>query len=551
MGADLGAGSTSIATVVNQLDPMSSASANASRPVAARPWWRDNGGWLVLGAVVWLPLLARLQIAWRHDPELMHGWLVPLLAGYVGWTQSGATVERTATPTTGRFVGWAWTLLGVGLVAGLLWLPVLEANPLWPSAQWLAFVLAVGVTLALAWLADGKRGLRRVAFPLFFMHTALAWPTAIREPVMSALMQSNAAIAVEVLSLLGKTAVVRGNIIEVESGLIGVEEACSGLRSLQSVWMFAWLFGAIYQLGWGKRLRLVIAALATAWAGNLVRTLFLTWQIERGGAAAGEAWHDSSGLILLGATLAVVLALARHSAARSVRAEMTAAQGGELRCPANAPPRGGIVFAAALLAGVAHSATWWWYAAALPPETREHWRLAPDGPAWEPVPIDARVTELLGCSSGDHFATRSTGRGGQALALVLRWEEDRRVLVAGNLGHGPRVCMPAIGGHLARELPAVHLAQADGDLIFAAYVFETHGRTQHVFDAFWTSADGAVAPEATTGRRFSIPVERLRRVISRQRFTDFDRIVFVLQDGGSDAQAIAWLQETAPQLLRR
>ncbi|MCC5022591.1 MAG: exosortase/archaeosortase family protein [Candidatus Synoicihabitans palmerolidicus] len=176
----------------------------------------------------WAPLVWRWRYAWNLDPDLGHGWAVPFLALYLVW-QSAASWSGAHYPTRRELRG-GLILWSTGLAGAFLTVPVLEANPLWPTVQWIGAGWAMLGSLGALMVWRGKSAVVRFVIPVLFMHTAIAWPALVRVPVVTTLMQTNAEIAAELLSLFGQPAVVRGNIIEVDTGFIGVDDACSGMR---------------------------------------------------------------------------------------------------------------------------------------------------------------------------------------------------------------------------------------------------------------------------------------------------------------------------------
>jgi exosortase/archaeosortase family protein len=90
-----------------------------------------------------------------------------------------------------------------------------------------------------------------------------------------------------------------GNVIEVGTGLIGIEEACSGVRSLQATLMVSLFLGELYAFKIRPRILLVAAGALFAFFCNLVRTALLVWIGARNGTKAIEAWHDPAGLTIL------------------------------------------------------------------------------------------------------------------------------------------------------------------------------------------------------------------------------------------------------------
>jgi exosortase/archaeosortase family protein len=111
------------------------------------------------------------------------------------------------------------------------------------------------------------------------------------------------------LHLLGVPARQHGNIIELARTTVGVEEACSGIRSLISC-VYAGFFFAAWQvrhpLG---RLGLILAAPALALGMNFVRSLTLTLMANAGTDINGF-WHDATGFGILAVTAALLAALA-------------------------------------------------------------------------------------------------------------------------------------------------------------------------------------------------------------------------------------------------
>ena len=137
------------------------------------------------------------------------------------------------------------------IVALLLLLPVRLfeiANPEWRLLAWIHALAVVTLTLLLLWWAGGKAWLRHFAFPVAFIFIAVPWPTALETPLIQGLMRIVAHVAAETAMLLGTPAQVEGNLIRVNNGLVGVNEACSGIRSLQTSLMIGLLFGEVKRL---------------------------------------------------------------------------------------------------------------------------------------------------------------------------------------------------------------------------------------------------------------------------------------------------------------
>ena len=496
---------------------------------------------LLVVVVLWGPLLGRLSHSWRVEPDQAYGWAVPFLVIYLLWERSQTCPENRELSATGRLT--AWLVLGGALAALCPLLAVLEANPLWPSAQWLGVGVVVTATLASLALLGGGRWVSHFSFPVAFVLTSLIWPGVVKQAVFGLLAPVNAAFAAELVSAMGHPAVANANVIEVTGGLVGVDEACSGLRSIQAAVMLGCFFGEFYRLGMARRIGLVLSALGLAMAGNLVRTTFLAWQAAVHGMTAEERWHDVAGGVVLLLTLAGTAGLAAWlTHGRPV-----------LQSPAVHRPvivRGKTaVLLTVLISGVlAESLVQGWYG------WRDHmdgtqkvrWTLVTEAAGWSPATLPKASQERLSCSKIEGLAQGRDPAKADALAYVLHWEGD--VALTGEW-HEPAVCLPDAGVLFSGELLPLSL-MIDGVAVnFAHYRFTSGEQLQHVFFVRWDERHGGSVGvdhdlmESVTGYR-------LQRVREGRRRADVEQITFVVLSG-NDGAAREWAQTVIPQLLRR
>ena len=59
--------------------------------------------------------------------------------------------------------------------------------------------------------------------------------------------------------------------------MVGVDEACSGIRSFDATLMISLFLGELYRFGLLRRIGLVGFGVALAFGCNIVRTLILAW----------------------------------------------------------------------------------------------------------------------------------------------------------------------------------------------------------------------------------------------------------------------------------
>ncbi len=174
-----------------------------------------------------------------------------------------------------------------------------DANPDWRLLSWSGSLCAVLLSLCLIYLTGGKPGSGIFAFPFLFFLVAVPWPVQLEQRIIQQLMQAVTALNVFGLHLAGVPALQHGNVIEVGSGLIGIEEACSGVRSLQATLMISLFLGELYSFPVAARALLVVAGASLAFICNLARTAFLVYIGTAKGDSALHAWHDPAGLTIL------------------------------------------------------------------------------------------------------------------------------------------------------------------------------------------------------------------------------------------------------------
>jgi len=273
---------------------------------------------LALFSVLWLDLCRQLSYQWQTNEQYAYGWFVPLLAAGLFWkrwadrpapdqpstipSSVAAPVLRSRTAEGGlRRVDnpqpplW---LIALGVLLALLWLPmrvVHEINQDWPLISWPLALLAVAFTLFALFLAGGMRWVRHFAFPALFILVAVQWPYRIEHGLTQGLMQAVVAITAKVLTRFDVVALQRGNIIELSTGVVGIDEACAGIRSFQSTLMGALFLGELYRFTTAKRILLIIGGVGLSFCLNIVRTFFLTWYASAAGIDIIKKLHDPDG----------------------------------------------------------------------------------------------------------------------------------------------------------------------------------------------------------------------------------------------------------------
>jgi exosortase len=468
--------------------------------------------WLILLAAIWLPVVYLLGAQWSVFEEYNYGWAVPLLCLYLAGQEF---------PTRPRITAPAWRKMAVFLLvaAGLAYwmMRVLqEANPVWRLASYGLALSAMAMTLLAIYLTQGGNRAGHFIFPVAFFLVAVPWPTPVEDAVIQTLTRFNASLVVEVLNFAGVPALGHGNVIEISTGMVGIDEACSGIRSFQATLMIALFLGAFYRLAPGRRWWLLGAGPALALAFNFARTLVLVFVASREGLPAMEKWHDPTGVALLlgcffclwGVALWLKKSESREQKAESGKQISEAADNGQRTTDGGR--RKAEVSGQKSVAGIPSSAlrplalAIWIVAWAVMVEVstevwfRSHemrggqtvswtarWPVA--NPTFQTNRIPQNALRMLQCD--ENSAASWMGAEGELWqAFYLRWlPADSfygRAKVALSKSHNPAICLTAAGMKMETQLAPVSLPVRPGfNLIFDRFVFADKGREVHVFFA--------------------------------------------------------------------
>jgi exosortase len=263
---------------------------------------------LIALAAVWSWAVWACAEHWRGDPNYSYGWSVPLLvAGFAFrrgliYTDFRTNDRWRLTPST-RPQSIVWILLAVAV--GLLEYCREEVvHPIF--VIWGIALLAIAVTLTALCHLIGKGFARFELFPICFFLTALPWPPRLEQPITGGLMRFVALTTTEVLHWVGIGATASGGAIALQGGLVGITEACSGVRSLQAGVMFGLAMGEWFLLTAARRTLLLLLAIILALVSNLGRTIALTLQANEHGVESVDRVHDLIGNIAVTALVAAI-----------------------------------------------------------------------------------------------------------------------------------------------------------------------------------------------------------------------------------------------------
>ncbi len=284
-------------------------------------------------AAAWM--LWDLAYWWRKVEDYNFGWLVPVLSGYFIYDQWDKVRVR-GTPDT-RFYWWAWVA-----AAPIFALVELNRQLVSPAASgsWLLSLATLAGIAATILATRGWDCLRLCRFPLLFLLVAVPLPGTIWKAISTSLQMFVAAANVEILQLLGIAAIRQGNVIQLNTCQVGIDEACSGIRSLQSSIMVSLLMGKLLLTRIDFRILIVLLAPVIAIPGNVIRTLILSLTAQFQGIDAMRKLHDAAGWSVLAFTVTVLALIVLKLRAAEDQGAPPPPKSGNASAPAQAAATG-------------------------------------------------------------------------------------------------------------------------------------------------------------------------------------------------------------------
>jgi len=416
-----------------------------------------------------------MRVEWSINQQYSYGWIVPWLALYL------FAMRWTSRPAPAAAAFRRPVLVVLSLLA-LAWLParlLQVSSPDWRLIGWALTGLALVFTLAALYLAGGGSWLHHFWFPVAFTLIAVPWPVPFEQSIVQSLMRLVSGTSVEALRWCGFPAVQQGNVISLGTAKVGVEEACSGVRSMQTMLMTALFLGELWHKRVWRRLVLLGVGLIVALLFNVGRAFTLSWLTASRGMPFANEWHGVVGIGFLALTLGSFTWLAYVWRERE---ELPTAEPATLRHPPASPISWRC--SAALLGWLA--LVWLgvelWYRSG---ENRNGAKseIVIDWPenavSFHDISIPTRTGIILRHDEGRSAMWKATD--GEPWSMVyLRWKAGSAAVQLAR-AHTPDICLPAAGGRLEADRGVVTVPAGDSTLPAHAYTFTAGDRPMYVF----------------------------------------------------------------------
>jgi exosortase len=234
---------------------------------------------------------------WELDGNYSHGWLIVPIAAYLTWERRE---QLSALPLRPSKWGLVALVCGIiGLAAGTLAAETFVAR--------ISLVLSVVATI---WYACGAAHVIALRFPLAFLLLMIPIPDIIFNRMAFPLQLIASDLGAQSLAAAGIPVYREGNVINLARLNLDVAEACSGIRSLISLFTLSLLYGYFAEPRMVIRVVLVLATIPVAILANGLRVAATGFAAHYYGAQAAEGFfHSFSGWIVFLVAGVALLAL--------------------------------------------------------------------------------------------------------------------------------------------------------------------------------------------------------------------------------------------------
>jgi exosortase len=240
--------------------------------------------------------------------DMAYGFFAPIVALYIAWGKRDAVLHPAAPPSF-----WSLVFIALGACMGTV---ATLAN----SSTFSRFGFLISLAGCLL-LIGGWPALRRFLFPLCLLLFTFPVPDVLYGQLTQPLQLLATRLSESAFELLGFSVLREGNILQLIHMKLSVVEACSGLRSLITLFFFCLVYGYFFETRFWLQLALVLFAIPSAIAVNALR-ITATGVLGKYNLAWTEGtYHEVVGWVAF--SLGFLLVLLCHQAIRRLLSSET------------------------------------------------------------------------------------------------------------------------------------------------------------------------------------------------------------------------------------
>lgn len=217
--------------------------------------------WVILLAAVSLlysPVVTGLLVDWGSNDNYSHGYFIPLVSCYMLYTIRASLADTPLKPT-----GWGLVIL----IAGLAQLYIAQVG----SELFLQRTSIIPILIGIVLFLLGAGVARKTLLPICYLIFMVPLPAIIWNKIAFPMQLFSSAVTERVVQMLGIPIFREGNILYLAQTTLEVIDACSGLRSLVTMFALSAALGWFMSYSYWKKWLLFFSAVPVAVFTNIAR----------------------------------------------------------------------------------------------------------------------------------------------------------------------------------------------------------------------------------------------------------------------------------------
>lgn len=247
--------------------------------------------------LLYWPFLQTLVLAWETNDDYSHGYFIPVVALYMVFSMRKELSNlQTRSNLTGMFV----------ILAGLSLLVVAKVGSELFLQRFSLIIVLLGIVLFLL----GAGYCRKLALPVLYLIFMIPLPSILWNKIAFPMQLFGSYLTEQIIYAIGIPVYREGNVLHLAETTLEVVAACSGLRSLVTMFALGGAFAFFSALSPLKKTILFFSAAPIAIFANIVRLTSTAILASRYGSEVAHGFlHDFSGILIfvLGLMLLVLV----------------------------------------------------------------------------------------------------------------------------------------------------------------------------------------------------------------------------------------------------
>jgi len=256
--------------------------------------WTSIAWFGVLLIVCYAPVLRALVQQWNKDPDMGHGFFVPLVVGFIMWQRREDLAATKPEPNWWGLAVVAWG--GLQLILATLGAELFTAR--------MSFVVTL---IGIVWTLGGTVILKKLAFPLFLLFFMVPIPAVIYSTATFKLQILASQLADGALTVLSIPVLREGNVLELPNQRLSVVDACSGIRSLLSLTFLSLVYGYFFERKTWVRVVLFFSTIPIAIVANASRVTMTGIMTQVRADLAEGFFHEAEGWVIFMVALVILI----------------------------------------------------------------------------------------------------------------------------------------------------------------------------------------------------------------------------------------------------